>query len=53
MNLSDPASAPDEPHYVEAKLNAGGRVVITFKRFKYKHCKTSRWFWTAERAEVI
>jgi hypothetical protein len=52
LTLPDPASAPDEPHYVE--IRRGGRKIrITFRRFKHKHRKTTRWCWTAESAEVI
>jgi hypothetical protein len=52
LTLPDPAIAPDEPHYVE--IRRGGRKIrITFRRFKYKRRKTTRWHWTAESAEVI
>jgi hypothetical protein len=52
LTLPDPASAPDEPHYV--KIRRGGRKIrITFLRFKQKRRKTTHWLWTAASAEVI
>jgi hypothetical protein len=53
MSLPDAASAPDEPHYAQATLDDGRRVVIRFRRFFYRRPKASRWFWTAESAELI
>jgi len=53
MSLPDAASAPDEPHYAQATLDDGRRVVIRFRRFFYRRPKASRWFWTAESAEFV
>ena len=52
MSLPEARDAPDEPQYVELHLD-GRRLLLTFKRFKHKRGKTTRWFWTAERAEII
>jgi hypothetical protein len=49
QTLPDPASAPDERHYVEVRFDSQ-RAVITFKPVFYK---SSRWFWTAESAVFI
>jgi hypothetical protein len=52
LTLPDPASAPDEPHYVEIR-RGGCKIRITFRRFQDKRARTTGWFWTAEAAEVI
>ncbi len=52
MSLPDARDAADEPRYVEIQLD-GGRIRITFKRFKHKRHKTTRYFRTAESAELI
>jgi hypothetical protein len=55
LSLPDAESAPDAPHQVVTKLPRpdSRRVRITFRRFKHKRAKTTRWFWTAESAEVM
>jgi hypothetical protein len=52
MMLPDAETAADEPQHVEI-LHASRWIRITFKRFKYKRGKTTRWFWTAESAELL
>ena len=52
LTLPDPASAPDEPHYVEIQ-RGGCKIRITFRRFKYKRRKTTRWFWTPASAVLV
>jgi hypothetical protein len=53
--LPDAASAANDLHYVEIKLPPpdGRRILLTFRRFKRKHRKSTKWFWSAQEAEVI
>ena len=53
--LPDAGTATDAPHQIIVTLPApdGRRVLLTFKRFRHKRGKTTRWFWTAEHAEVL
>jgi hypothetical protein len=55
LTLPDAASALDEPHYVEIRRR-GRRILITFKRLKYKAAgkKTkAHWSWTASSAALV
>ena len=45
MSLPEARDAPDVLHYVELQLD-GRHLLLTFKRFKQKRGKTTRWFWT-------
>ena len=53
--LPDAATATDAPHQVVITLPSpdGRRILLTFRRFRYKRDKTTRWFWTADEAEVL
>ena len=52
-DASPPAAPGEEQRQLEIQLDDGRRVRITFSRFKHKHHGTTRWFWTAEHAELI
>ena len=59
QTLPDAEDAPDEPHHVVITvpridaMRGSRRVRITFKRFKHKFHRRTRWFWTAESAELV
>jgi hypothetical protein len=57
--LSGTESARDEPQQVVITIpridavRGSRRVRITFRRFKHKFHKRTRWFWTADSAETL
>jgi hypothetical protein len=55
LSLPAAQSAPDAPPQVVIALPPpdGRRVRITYRRFKHKRARTTLWFWTAVRAEIV
>ena len=55
LRLPDAETAPDESHQMVIALPQpdSRRILLTFRRFKHKRARTTRWFWTAESAVII
>ena len=52
QELPEAANAPDKPYHVDIRMD-GRAIRLTFRRFKHKRHKTTRWLWTCEEAEIL